>query len=460
MNINSKTNAATEGKPMRHTNGRAHNLALLGAALLLAGCATPEQQIQKVAKDWCMTIRGSQVLPVYPLTADLQPGDVFLVQVPIDQQQALYKKRGFLPLDNNIARLNPTGYDEYYGHSFLNTNVSNLLPRDLIIGTCNGTNGTTLSWRSAPRVAFPSYSFSVQNGAGLSLAVPVHGVPVGLSLLGSEAASGSIQIQEARTLGVDTLSLYLQVKAWSTNTVNAAFLRNFRASAKEKKNNFLRVVTRIFAAGRMVVTLKDAGNRSGGLDVGAPKPVSLLQAQLPATTTNAADAALTNFTSAWSTLAEIVKAATAVTDAAGKILPGGSLRLAAASARSVSLDEAFDPPVIVGYLGFDCLIDADGKLGPPIPSQAIQDPESFGVPSLQPASEAEIMTVRDLTHRIGTLMEQGPQGQQEARRILDVLGVKHTPEQDIFELLQEQVRKAVTDRAQLPRVLQAFKSDN
>jgi hypothetical protein len=49
-----------------------------------------------------------------------------------------------------------------------------------------GTNGTnTVSWKAAPRVAFPSYSFTVQNGAGLSLAVPVQGVPVGLSLLAS-----------------------------------------------------------------------------------------------------------------------------------------------------------------------------------------------------------------------------------------------------------------------------------
>ena len=42
-----------------------------------------------------MTIRGSQVIPVYPLTEDLQPGDIFLVQVPIDQQQKLYEEERF-----------------------------------------------------------------------------------------------------------------------------------------------------------------------------------------------------------------------------------------------------------------------------------------------------------------------------------------------------------------------------
>src|ERR1017187_6948770 len=189
------------------------------AIWLLNGCATAEKQVQRAANDWCMTIRGSQVIPVYPLTEDIQPGDIFLVQVPIDKQQQLYKKNGFLPLDNHLGRMNSDGYSDFYGHSFFSTNGTYVLPRDWIrpegVGIYLGTNGSnTKSWLAAPRVAFPSYSFSVQNGAGLSLAVPVQGVPVGLSLLASEAASGSIQIQDARTMGVETISLYRQLKTW------------------------------------------------------------------------------------------------------------------------------------------------------------------------------------------------------------------------------------------------------
>ena len=120
-------------------------------------------------------------------------------------------------------------------------------------------SGRALSWQAAPRVAFPSYSFSVQNGAGLSLAVPVQGVPVGLSLLASDAASGNIQIQDARTLGVDTLSLYRQLKGWAKT--NNAFLRNFGTSPDSKRTNYVRVITRVFASGRMTVSLKDASNR-------------------------------------------------------------------------------------------------------------------------------------------------------------------------------------------------------
>ena len=346
-------------------------------ALVCGGCASREQQVQKAARDWCMTIRGSQVIPVYPLTEDIQPGDVFLVQVPIDQQQRLYKKNGFLPLDNSLGRINPTGYKEFYGHSFFPSNGSLVLPRDWIrpqgVGVYTNNNGTnTLSWQAAPRVAFPSYSFSVQNGAGLSLAVPVQGVPVGLSLLASDAASGSIQIQDARTMGVDTISLYRQLKGWAKT--NQAFLSNYSPRPDGKRTNYVRVITRVFSSGRMTVSLKDASNRSGGLDVGVPKAVNLLQPQLPSDQKSTPEAALSNYTNALNAISEMVKAAGSAVDAAGKVLPGGSLRLAAASARSVSLDETFDPPVILGYLGFDCVIDEGGRLGPPMPTYANLQP--------------------------------------------------------------------------------------
>ena len=93
--------------------------------IINSGCCTSKKcQLEHVARDWCLTIRASQVIPVYPLTEDVQPGDVFLVQVPIDKQQDEYDQNGFLPLDNHIARINPDGYANFYRNSFLFTNVA------------------------------------------------------------------------------------------------------------------------------------------------------------------------------------------------------------------------------------------------------------------------------------------------------------------------------------------------
>jgi hypothetical protein len=336
-------------------------MLLLISMALLCGCHTTKQaQLEKAAKDWCATIRASQVLPVYPLTEDIQPGDVFLVQLPIDQQQKIYAEKGYLPLDNHLDRLNPTNYANFYSHNFLNHSHTNvILPADWM--RPDGSLANT--WMDAPNAAFPTYSFSVQRGQGINMAFPVEGVPVGLSLLGSDAADGTVIIKNAHTLGVDTISLYRQLKAWAA--ANGDFLSYFGNS---NKPNYLRVVTRIYTVGYADVSLRDTSSRSGGLDAGAAKAVNLLAPQLMQGTNADSATVRSNFVAGSSILQELMTNALAAKDAAGNLLPGGSLRLTAASGRTISMREIFNPPLTIGYVGFDCVIERGGQPGPPIPA--------------------------------------------------------------------------------------------
>src|ERR1035437_8507137 len=103
-------------------------VALLGVSLIIAGCATHDARthLEGVAKNWCETIRASQVIPVYPLTQDMVIGDVFLVQTTIASQADDYKKRGFLALDDFRTRLQYTDFhdvyfDNYWKDQFGNT---------------------------------------------------------------------------------------------------------------------------------------------------------------------------------------------------------------------------------------------------------------------------------------------------------------------------------------------------
>ena len=335
--------------------------AISALTIILAGCCTSKKsQLENVAKDWCLTIRASQVIPVYPLTEDVQPGDVFLVQVPIDKEQTEYESKGFLPLDNLIARVNPTGYSNFYGNSFLYTNGMAALPHDWI-------RPPFTNWEPAPHAAFPSYSFSVKKGEGLNLAVPIDGVPVGLALMNSDAADGSVSMKAARTIGIDTISLWNQIQSWADETINKSFLRPFGPAQGE--TNYLRVITRVYACGQMDVSLRDASSQNGGLDVGAAKPVNLLFPQL---STNTSATPLETYTNQLNLLQIYTNGMNTLQNN----LPGGSLRIAAASARSVALDETFVPPLIIGYLGFDCEIMDNGRLGPPIPTHSHLDSAS------------------------------------------------------------------------------------
>src|SRR5262249_6446832 len=84
--------------------------------LFVPACATynAQKQTERVAKDWCETIRASQIMPVYPLSEDLKVGDVFLVRMPLSVQEKIFKTKGFLPLDDHRHRLPITNFRSMY----------------------------------------------------------------------------------------------------------------------------------------------------------------------------------------------------------------------------------------------------------------------------------------------------------------------------------------------------------
>ncbi|MCB9833079.1 MAG: hypothetical protein H6807_11460 [Planctomycetes bacterium] len=262
-------------------------IAAIIVAVAVTSCGTNRrEQLQRVAKDWCETIRASQVIAVYPLTEDIQPGDVFLVQTPIDKQQDAYKQDGFLPLDNHLARLDPGQYVPFYDHSFLEQNAQPILPKDWMKS----------AWEAAPAAAFPTYAFSATQAGGLNLALPVSGVPVGLSILGTKSANGSISLKDARTIGVDGESLYHQLKRWSlANKERRRLLANFGVEPGESARNYLRVVTRVYLLGAIDVQLNDARSFGAGADAGAPRPVELFVPMTPTGTDDTMRAGQENY---------------------------------------------------------------------------------------------------------------------------------------------------------------------
>jgi hypothetical protein len=395
---------------------------LVLAVVCAAGCkATKEQELERVAKDWCLTIRASQVLPVYPLTQDLQPGDVFLVQLPIDAQQRLWRDKGYLPLDNHVARIDPTGYSTFYASSFPNDEKKPLPLARL---------SETPAWSGAPHAAFPSYSFSVENGAGFNLAVPIQAVPVGLGFLGASAAQGSVSIGEARTLGVDLVSLDSQLRTWAADA-GSEFLAPYASTASRK--NYLRVVSRVYLTGKLDVSLRDSTQRSGGVDVGAPSAAALLTPQVAKTPAETPEAAAQSYTDAIAKLNEMLASQDRFevgANGAKTLKPGGSLRLTSASARAVSLSETFDPPLVIGYLGFDCEIGPGGHLGPAVPTHALLAGELGGEAFLErdPIAKAYLDQLWLSTYQVARSRSADDAGARAAVERCDELAKTIPPE--------------------------------
>jgi hypothetical protein len=329
---------------------------VLAMCAITTGCAEmalkqKERQMELVARDWTMTIRASQVVPVYPLTQDIQVGDVYLVNRTVAAQSKRYRDRGFMPTDLLVTRLHVKDFGPFYRSRDGASDEQKLdLPRDW-----RDQPEASGPWERFPKAGFPSYTFKVSNSGGLSVAVPVSSVPVAMSVTGAAEATGSITISEAVTYGIDAVSMYkLLLAAHQDQLLDPV------APPKES-TWYLRVVTRVFAAKSFDVVLTATSTTGGGIDAGAPQPVSDAGGRLQSGQT------VTQINEQISKVGRLL-------DEAGLPLPGGSMRATFADGRTVGFKETFVEPIVVGYHGFDVAIDSEGNLGRIIPTfQVLED---------------------------------------------------------------------------------------
>ena len=284
-----------------------------------------------------MTIRASQVIPVYPLTEDLEPGDLFLVQSPIVDQRRLYKERGFLPFESHVGRIHSTNYATFYRGGY-DIEEETLPPR-------HWQFPDAANWSTAPLAGFPTYTFKIKNSQGLNAAFPISGVPVGLGLMNASSASGSVTLTGAHTYGLPEADLDAGFARWRREHRDLLA----RHASREGHPQFLRLVTRVYVIKTIDVSLEADGATSGGVTAGVGQSLDLAEA-------NPADI-VANYSNALTALNLIL-------DKAGDSLPGGTLKLAAASSRTVALRETFPRPLVVGYLAEEYMILANGELGP------------------------------------------------------------------------------------------------
>jgi len=385
-------------------HSRIGSWGLLLCATLLGCPTTKEEQLQNVAKDWSLVIRASQVIPVYPLTEDLRPGDIFLVETPL-QEAEQYKGKGYLRLDQHLARLHGLDYQEFYEKSHgviddVKPPAHWQFPPKRERNTATPPPGTEpnkhteeTAWSRAPRAAFPTYTFKVSSGSGAKLALPISGVPVGLSLMQTDSATGTVTLADAYTYGVSLHELHDKILRWSREHDHRTLLREIRQAAGREV--YVRAVSRVYLTGRVVVNMSNtrAFNASG--KAGVSDDVTL-----PPSQGTAAERAATPGAGG---IAERAKAAEkakteAIAAAMKGVAPGGAFKVMQASSRTVAMSETFPRPIVVGFLGFDFPVLESGELGPPASTRARlgDDPEKTKRIGVLPTYSQEYIDLRNV----------------------------------------------------------------
>jgi hypothetical protein len=301
-------------------------------------------QVEKIAKEWSLLIRANQMIPIYPPTQDLQVGDVFLVNTPIEDQAKIYNKGGFLPLDQMVVRLfaDPkikksvlTEFDEFY-NSMYGINGSVLPPKNW--------HDTDDGWKNAPVVSFPTYSFSIDSGAGLNLALPIESIPFALGLMKSGKYSATVVINDAHTYGLDNWRLEKFFRQWVDNHNSAIQTENSTKNGQTEDpnltpepnhdNNYFRIISRVYVAGGVNVTLTADETNGAKADAGEKTPIDLIGIKT--------DSSGDNYQTAINALNTLAKGSM-----------GASVQVVTATNRSITLNETFKKPLVIGYIGFD-----------------------------------------------------------------------------------------------------------
>ena len=391
---------------------KAAALFFLLAAGILQGCAAQKlsgDQLARVAKDWSLSIRASQVIPVYPLTEDLQPGDVFLVQTPIEEQVRVYLDKGFLPLENLVTRLSPLGYARFYRGWPHVADGDEAPPRYWQFPKPDSPDA---DYSGAPIAAFPTYNFSVSRSGSLNVAIPVQSVPVGLNLLDSASANGTITLKDAFTYALPTRTMFDAIQQWCRDNVD--YLKQYEPTPTSENKQagtkfYLRVINRVYLVKTFDVSLFSNKGFGLGGSAGVPQPVQLLNIA------NATEAA-----KQFSAVNEILskassppaKDASAPASASEEAAPqplavGGTVKLAMATSRSVSLVETFRRPLVIGYLASDFAINAGGKCASPVPTLGVL--EGHAAPA---GKTIEYMGCDENCQRIRPWIKQGTNQQK------------------------------------------------
>ncbi len=379
-------------------------------AIALAGCSY-EDQMRRVAKDWCMTIRAAQVVPVYPLTEDLQPGDVFLVTLPSNEQEKLYKSLGYLPLDVQVTRLNVStaAFDAFYGPQYFEDDYASggqahaRLKRRV---DATGIADPFAQSYNVPRASFPTYSVDVKRSGGFKAAIPVQAIPIGVGLLGADSATASVTIADAYTYAADPADLAVKLRAWASSADAQLILRDYNYGRPENEPLFLRVVQRVYLTGGVKVAITRTSQGSGGVDAGVAQDVS--------GTAPSEKSAIERWAESQEALGEALNSGLLGANA----MPGASVRFAGATSRSVMLDERFDRPLAIGYIAVDYEIRKDGSLGAALSTRDVLNGRAkYSSVRQGPSSDLDIAIIA-LHSQVATLARGSPQDQDRAIAIV------------------------------------------
>ena len=296
-------------------------ILIVTVVVLLTSCSSirssQHEQYHNIARQWMLTLRSHQMIPAYPMTSQLQPGDILIHNSFLGSQEFMFGASGFLPFEEKFASLTTE------------------LPQD-----------------SQSECAFPSFNFALNRDREFQTSFPFGIIDTGMALIDSDNVNVSVEIREADTIVSEYPKLMEQFNNWQDKDNVRWSLQNISKFIGPVDYLVLRVITRVYRAKTISVTLTARSNDSVTSNIQG-------NVKLPA----------------MSSIDNIL-----------------------VFSNSITLEQSFDPPIVLGYRAIEYVINEHGEIdGPRIPQV---DLSSFS--SVDPDSVDRLIR---LTRQFGKLVD-------------------------------------------------------
>ncbi|MBC7772504.1 MAG: hypothetical protein H7210_08430 [Pyrinomonadaceae bacterium] len=365
------------------TLGLSARMVALGCSLYvfanLAGCVSTPRGA--AAREWSLTLREMQIVPVFPPREDVYVGDVYVVdqdELKLFEEDFGASHEGFLPISILAAHI-PLQQDTsiFYNArpSFPRTDLSNDDPSNAAQPTEEATDVYTRGDVSRLRiVGFPEFMSATITQGDIAAFIPTEAVNIGAAAGFTQSQQVKISVPVAESYAYPAAQAFKAAEAHLAESgINKVMGVDPALVGDGGVMGHLRLITEVYYTRVIDVSFFNSQSRGARVDakINAPPGLTAPEVPPPAEPPPAspfddpapasADVAPPD---AASTAADLVSSLNTQLDAAmASQVPGGKIRFLSAGAYGVAMRRTFERPVAIGYRGLLIEVQRKGKDG-------------------------------------------------------------------------------------------------
>jgi len=356
---------------------------LAALAFALTSCRTSAPR-GFVAKEWSLTLRELNIVPVFPPREDVQVGDIYIAPSRPEDEAKIVKDKGFTPIGLWVASVTLSNeLSRFYSerNSFPRTSgdigaymagqSTNPFP---VFAQPSDTNRNIFEYGDTNRlrlVGFPSFMSATVKQGDLSGVVPVEAMGVAFAGTGSSSDSVTLSVPVAESYGLPASDVFSKI------VIDKKFFlegKNFKAEdiliyaahqhegkdAETNRFGYIRLITEVFYTRAVDIAINRKRSFGFGANVkpAATVPTSGTETPAPGST----NYMFTTRTESGTSQDRAADLNRQLSESLNQSIPGGSVKFVAAGEHGVTMRRTYDRPVAIGYRGLLLELYEDGTI--------------------------------------------------------------------------------------------------